>query len=209
MIRKLNLKIKFTLVIFAFVTLELILSEQSEQSSDINNPKPKHPGDGKPFGESGPFVQLDETSDLSTKDFFENYVKPKKALLIKNMAKEFPAFSRWSNDNYLREISRPYDDFKLLVETQKKESRDQDIISLSLNEFLDQYEEKEIYIVDQVPNFMKKDLVLPQQLQCGQAPKTLEETVRIVLNKNQLNNLLFIGYFFVRCFGFHQAVQNQ
>lgn len=160
------------LVILAVLFTNLVERSGSERVK-------KHPGHGRPFGSSGPFLNLDETSDLSTRDFFDNYVRPKKALIIRGMASKFPAHERWSSDNYLREISRSYNDHKLLVETQKKESRDQNIISLSLNEFLDEYKRKEIYIVDEVPVYMKGDLVLPQQLQCGQAPETVEKTVRL------------------------------
>lgn len=140
----------------------------------------KHPGHGRPFGSSGPFLQLDETEDISTRDFFDKYVKTKKALIIRGMAVKSPAFERWSSDEYLKEIARPYETLKLLVETQKKESRDQEVISLTLNEFLNEYKTKPVYIVDEVPAYMKNDIVLPQQLQCGQASETLEQTVRSI-----------------------------
>lgn len=75
-------------------------------------------------------------------------------------------------------VAENYPDYKLVVETQKKESRDQNILSLSLKEFLDLYKTKPVYLVNHVPEYLRKDVVLPQPLQCGQAPEVLEETVK-------------------------------
>lgn len=147
-----------------------------EDKKDESFTKKNHPGNGKPFGSSGPYLELEQTKDLTTFDFFEKYVKSKRAILLKNFAKQSRAYDLWS-DKYLYEASLIHDDVKLLVETQKKESRDQDVIGISMAEFLNEYKNKDIYIVDQVPFYLKKDLVLPQPLQCEQAPKTLEQTV--------------------------------
>lgn len=83
---------------------------------------------GKRFGGDGPFLTLDQVENLSTQRFFENYVKTKKAVVLKNGCKKFPAYSKWS-DTYLFEKAANYDDIKLTVETVKKESRNQKIFS--------------------------------------------------------------------------------
>jgi hypothetical protein len=175
------MKIKSIYVIILVFYVPVILSKSSVRKE--KRPKKEgssHSGDGKPFGSSGPYVSIPEISDISTRDFFSQYVKTKRALLIKGMAANFPAFRLWSSDEYLKEAANARNrDFKLLVETQKKESRDQNVIGLTLDEFIDEYTRKEIYIVDQVPDFLKPDLLLPQQLQCAQAPTVLEQTVII------------------------------
>lgn len=176
------MKIKSIYIIIIVFYVPVILSKSSSRKE--KRPKKEgnsYPGDGKPFGSSGPYVTIPETSDISTRDFFSQYVKTKRALLIKGMAANFPAFRLWSSDEYLKEAAANARnrDFKLLVETQKKESRDQNVIGLSLDEFIDEYMRKEIYIVDQVPEFLRPDLLLPQQLQCAQAPTVLEQTVII------------------------------
>ncbi|CAF0941002.1 unnamed protein product [Brachionus calyciflorus] len=135
-----------------------------------------HPGHLKPFGSSGPFLQLEEVTSLPTKIFFENYVQPKQAVVMRNFVNQFPAFKSWK-DEYLYSKASDNDDYKILVETQKKESRDQDTLKLSLTEFLDNYKSRSIYMVNEVPPYLKKDVLLPQPLQCGQAPTVLEETI--------------------------------
>ena len=138
-----------------------------------------HPGDGKPFGSTGPFLELETFTDntLDSKTFFESYVRPKKAVLLRRAALEFPARKLWT-DEYLYKAADGHDDYKLVIETEKKESRDQNIFNLNMREFLNQYRQKEIYMVNTVPPFLRFDVCLPLALQCEKAHDALEETVR-------------------------------
>ena len=45
---------------------------------------------------------IDIVEDISKEDFFENYLKPRKPLVIKNMAKKWPAYQKWTMD-YMKE----------------------------------------------------------------------------------------------------------
>ena len=149
----------------------------------------KFPGDGKAFGESGPFLELDQTSDINTKTFFEDYVKTKKPLFIKNGSKMFPAVKLWT-DEYLSQQAKDFDHLKMVVETTKKESREQEILSLSLNEFLKEYKSKDIYLVNDVPEYLKRDVGIPQPLQCEQAVETIDQTViSLFLSQKKPNSL--------------------
>ena len=77
----------------------------------------------------------------------------------------------------MTKLARDYNDVKLVVETVKKESRDQDIIHMPLLEFIKTYKSRDIYLVNDVPFYLRQDVYLPQPLQCNQAAETLEETV--------------------------------
>ncbi|CAM6055229.1 unnamed protein product [Sphagnum tenellum] len=134
------------------------------------------------FGSSGPFLPLDQVTpeqQLTPRDFFERYVKsPKRPLVMRQAALHFPASSRWLDDSYLLAQSKPHESMhRVVVETVKKESRSQNVIQLSLSEFLNQYRQNEIYMVNEVPEFLKRDVALPPPLQCGVALNSLEETV--------------------------------
>jgi len=48
------------------------------------------------------------------------------------------------------------------VETVKKETRTQQIIELSFGEFIRNYKKDDIYMVNEVPFFLKQDILLPQ-----------------------------------------------
>lgn len=146
-------------LVFLLETNFLHCEEEKSQS-----PQSHHPGHNKRFGSSGPFIQFDELNgedEVFTKNFFDNYVKPKKPLLMRNLMKKSPAIQLWK-DEYLHDISKGYNHIKLTVETVKKESRNQEIIEMSFGEFLNNYKEQDIYMVNEVPFFLKKDILLPQ-----------------------------------------------
>ena len=142
----------------------------------VNSKEFAHPGHGKEFGSCGPFLSIDETEDLSTVDFFEKYVQPKKPVFIRNGARHFPAFELWS-DEYLFKKSNGFDDIQFDVETVKKESRNQQLLSISFKQFLKSYASKELYLVNEVPIFLNQDVILPQPLQCEHAHKAIDKIV--------------------------------
>ena len=142
----------------------------------VNSNEFSHPGHGKQFGSSGPFLSIDETEDLSTVDFFEKYVQYKKPVLIRNGARQFPAFKLWS-DEYLFKKSDGFDDTLFDVETVKKESRNQQMLAISFKQFLNSYARKELYLVNEVPIFLNEDVILPQPLQCEHANKAIDKIV--------------------------------
>jgi len=170
----------FFLLILCCLNVNYITSNETSQRDNLKN----HSGHNKKFGSSGPFLKLNEVESISTKQFFDSYVKTKAALVIRNACRSFPALKLWT-DEYLRANSLNHDDVKLVVETAKKESRNQKVIELSLNEFLNTYKAQDLYLVNQVPDYLKADVVLPQPLQCAQAPKTLEQTVRLFVRFNK------------------------
>lgn len=136
-----------------------------------------HKGHLKPFGSSGPYLKADEVHDsISTKEFFDKYVKEKKILVFRNEAKKFPAFNQWT-DEYLLKMFQQHPDTRVHVETEKKESRQQDVASLDFNEFIQNYKKNDLYMVTEVPAFLQKDLPLPHVLQCAQATSTIDKSV--------------------------------
>ena len=48
------------------------------------------------------------------------------------------------------------------METVKKETRNQQIIEMSFGEFVHNYKKEDIYMVNEVPFFLKQDVLLPQ-----------------------------------------------
>ena len=132
----------------------------------------------KKFGSHGPFVAIKETIEsLSTKIFFDNFVKTKTPILMRNEAKEFSAFNKWS-DKYLYDKTMSHDEnYQVNVETVKKESRDQQVERIEFTKFLDVYKKNDYYMVTSIPEFLKADIQIPNVLQCGQASSTLQKTV--------------------------------
>jgi len=48
-------------------------------------------------------LPVNVVDDISCEDFTTNYLKPGKLLVIKNLAKSWPAYTRWTPD-YLKKI---------------------------------------------------------------------------------------------------------
>ena len=46
---------------------------------------------------------IDVVDDISKEDFFEKYLKPRKPVVIKNMARKWPAYQKWTME-YMKEI---------------------------------------------------------------------------------------------------------
>jgi hypothetical protein len=140
-----------------------------------------HDGHLKKFGSSGPFVQMRQLSadeSISTSRFFADHVEKKVPLLFKGEALKYKAFELWSgNDDSLVQMASEHADYEINIETVKKESRDQTYRKTTLLEFLRIYKTSDIYMVDDVPVFLKQFVPLPTPLQCGQGPETLEQTI--------------------------------
>ena len=61
------------------------------------------PGHLQPLGSHRPPMQVDvKDGQLNPIEFFDNYVKPSKPVLLKGAAKNFPSFLNWRNDEYLK-----------------------------------------------------------------------------------------------------------
>ncbi len=110
-------------------------------------------GHGKAFGSSGPFLQLDQVESLSTRAFFQKYVVEKRPVVLHRSFVQSPAYKIWS-DEYLSRAARGHSAVKMVVETEKKESRDQEILHMSLDEFLLAYKNRDIYLVNEVSRFL-------------------------------------------------------
>ena len=97
-----------------------------------------------PFGEHNPYKLpscevLDEIP--SPKEFYEKYVKPEKAVVLKDIAKSWSAFRNFKSDEYLRTTYGETED--LTVEPAKKENRFGYAEGYTLSQFLDEYKVKQ------------------------------------------------------------------
>ena len=50
-------------------------------------------------------VDTYEVGELSPKDFFNNYLKASRPVFVKGLAKEWPGYTKWQSDEYLKEVS--------------------------------------------------------------------------------------------------------
>ncbi|XP_033740827.1 uncharacterized protein LOC117327771 isoform X1 [Pecten maximus] len=125
----------------------------------------KAPGHLKPFGHGRPIVEVEET-DITPDpaSFWKTNVYALKPLKMKGAASISPAFTKWTDDYFLS-LDMSNED-TVTVETVKKESRQQKILQLDFQQFVKEYNNSEIYMVNSVPQAICHDVVLPCPIQC-------------------------------------------
>ncbi|CAH1253850.1 KDM8 [Branchiostoma lanceolatum] len=98
---------------------------------------------------------------IAPEDFHTLYVSRHKPVVIKGAAKYWPAYTKWT-DEYLTE--------KFGDVTFNMETKDDDKVNLppsrKLKDFLKVYQEKDLYLVDEVHPGMREDVILPLCLRC-------------------------------------------
>ncbi|CAF2608434.1 unnamed protein product [Rotaria sp. Silwood2] len=136
----------------------------------VYSSKSQHPGHLKPFGSSGPFKKLDELTDGFPDPiiFFNKYVSKSHPVLFRQAIINDIHLSLWDKDENINKIFYKNNDI-VHVETRKKESRKQDILTMTMTEFLKRYQHEELYLVEEVPNLLRPYFTLPTSLQCEPA----------------------------------------
>ncbi|XP_067665099.1 uncharacterized protein [Haliotis asinina] len=156
-------------------------------------------GHQQPLGSHAPPLGVTLIGKFSSPGvFYQNFVKEGQPLLMKSplLDNPFPAFEKWT-DEFLRE---EYGSEVVSVEQSKKEKRNMPTSTMTLHEFLDLYQKKNVYLVHSLPNIMKDDVHLPITLQCGGVQHVLQDTVlwmssggtKSVLHSDKLDNLLCV-----------------
>ncbi|CAF0833858.1 unnamed protein product [Rotaria sp. Silwood1] len=135
----------------------------------------QHPGHLKPFGSSGPYKKIDELTNGFPDPiiFFKNYLFKSNPVVFRQAIINDPHISLWDKDENLKKIFLNNNDI-VHIETRKKESRKQDILTMTMTEFLKRYQYEELYLVEQVPNLLRPYFTLPTCLQCKPAIDTFQ-----------------------------------
>ena len=147
--------------IYQLVVLLLFQDGQSIQLDDIIFPpnydsdfQPMH-GHLKPFGfqrkPDGPIKEYN--SVLAAPEFYKSHAKNGVPLVYRGAIRKSPAMKLW-NDRYL---SEKFGHLDVLVEL-KSEDRSHTTGRMRFGRFLNEYQEKQIYIVSLLPSEMMKDV---------------------------------------------------
>ena len=100
---------------------------------------------------------------ISSEDFYEHYVTRHKPVVFKNLAKHWRATKLWT-DEYL---GKHYGNISLNMET-----RDDDKWNIppgrTIGSFLKVYREANLYLVDELPPEMRKDINMPLCVRCDE-----------------------------------------
>ncbi|XP_031552932.1 uncharacterized protein LOC116290090 [Actinia tenebrosa] len=127
----------------------------------------------KPFGYQRPpdgHVKEYKTV-LHPKEFWNNHVSQNKPAVFRQAVSKSSAISNWV-DEYLKDH---YGDLDVLIEL-KKENRSFSAQRTTLGTFIDNYNEKDVYVVTVLPDPMRKDIQVPSCLLCGSFVDYIHET---------------------------------
>ncbi|KAK7494822.1 hypothetical protein BaRGS_00013949 [Batillaria attramentaria] len=121
----------------------------------------------KAFGESGTRLEVDVSDKFPPpEEFFRKYVQQSRPLKLQGAVRDTRACRLWTDD-YLLSLELPEGEgAHVFLETRKKENRTQETLSMHFHEFLKVYNGTEYYMVDEVPEYLRSDVMLPCSLQC-------------------------------------------
>ena len=127
------------------------------QQTDVTDPIPNE-------------IDSVNVADLSKKTFYKKYLSKAKPVYVKDMAKEWPAYTLWKNETYLREKAG---DIEIKVEETPRASTDfayfQNTFGkkkMTFGEFLDKVRDpdrkKNYYFAEEtVPAPLLEDVIVP------------------------------------------------
>ncbi|XP_078697158.1 uncharacterized protein LOC144925121 [Branchiostoma floridae x Branchiostoma belcheri] len=100
-------------------------------------------------------------------EFWEKYASQRKPVLFKGVAKNFPAFSLWT-DEYLLEN---YGELKVKLEAKAEKDKypvgEKGLAQDTIRNFLKTYKNQDKYIVSQLPDPMSKEVLVLPCVRCG------------------------------------------
>ncbi|CAH1271383.1 JMJD7 [Branchiostoma lanceolatum] len=155
------------------------------------------PGHLKPLGANVPNKEVKILQGFPPPEvFLRDYAIPSVPVLFKAAVTDSTAFKTWNSDEYFRQFSEA-GTLTHTIETRKKEIRTQPPTDMTLRQFLDRYSQEDIYMVEGVPKFLRKDVPMPKALLCEPLTKMLVDTVmwfssggtKSVLHNDDVDNI--------------------
>ncbi|XP_076801687.1 jumonji C domain-containing protein 5-like [Clavelina lepadiformis] len=180
------IKIRF---ILSYIIVVLFLSRAVESHDNLQ-------GHMEPLGSAGSYFNVPLENEFpSTRTFFNNYVVPGIPLLMKGVLVDSTPVKQW-NDSFF--VSHPDSVEEVIVEKGKKEIRVKPKVKVPFRDFVTEYKSNDIYMVNEVPQFLRHDVELPEPLQCEAIEKDLIANVmwfsnggtKSVLHADEYNNVI-------------------
>ena len=158
------------LVLLLFLGL---LASSIAESSTFHHP----PGHKQPIGNHRPpELKYDEHFELSGELLFERYVQAKQPVILRNFARQWPAFTKWTDD-YLRN-NFGHLEVKLEPKRVGTNAGAEGALGIgrdTIRNFADTYRENSKYAVGQLPSPMYRDVLVAPCLTCGELADSLVE----------------------------------
>lgn len=176
--------------------------EKEDGHGDCEEKKAKkehgtHWGHMKQLGQHGSVIMEGDIEELNFvpngKDFYEQFLRKRRPLVMRGAMKNWPAVKHWANESYLQE---KYGDVIFDVQLTKKYEGEFPVKkTMNLNEFLDIYKTRQVYLDCPFPHsHMIQDIFVPYCLQCEETMKTIESTHLLFSSGNTSSSCHMDGY---------------
>ncbi|XP_066914697.1 jmjC domain-containing protein E-like [Clytia hemisphaerica] len=132
------------------------------------------PGHLEPFGSKQNVVQIQDIEYAwpSAAEFYSKYVDKVKPVHVRGVYKHSKPVRSW-NDEYLLQNVEASKQNKVLVEPNLKENRSSTGKRASFFEFMSTYHKQPSLIYSPMPQYLRKDLTLPEPLRCNVSSEDL------------------------------------
>ncbi|PFX13739.1 hypothetical protein AWC38_SpisGene22144 [Stylophora pistillata] len=119
----------------------------------------------KPIFSHGKRVEVEVYDGFPTaEEFYRRFVDVPKPVLLRGAARLFPAFSLW-NDEYFLSFTEG-EEVLVTVEVDKKENRLAPGEDIPFADFVRDIHSSGKYMISSVPEFLRKDILLPFPIAC-------------------------------------------
>ncbi|KAH9500715.1 hypothetical protein Btru_076336 [Bulinus truncatus] len=109
----------------------------------------------------------EEAEMVTTKEFYETFIKSNRPAVFRNAVSEAPVFINWKNDSYLIEKYGDLELFVMVESLRRKEKIERKKRLMKLTMFLSDYMHEEWFITSVVPREMMEEFPLPKCIRCG------------------------------------------
>ncbi|XP_066914737.1 bifunctional peptidase and (3S)-lysyl hydroxylase Jmjd7-like [Clytia hemisphaerica] len=169
------------------------------------------PGHLQPFGAKQTTVEVEQIDYWPEPiDFFKEYVEKNRPVVFKGLAKRSPAYKLFT-DEFLKDFPGSKE-FQVSAEPHKKEIRKTQPLYMSFHDFVSRYHNESLYMVNALPEELRKHVLMPAPLRCEETKELLSSQVtwfssggtKSVLHNDDVDNinclyrgskeLLFIEY---------------
>jgi len=196
---------KLLKIVFLLSILELIFCYTNDDVNGgikLKDDPALHPGHLKPLGAFQPRTEIETLTEFPKPlDYYVNYIKPGRPFLVKKGAVNQGAYKLWT-DEYMKSFPEAATE-QVAVEPNLKEIREAKGFEIPFKDFVERYHKEKIYMVNKVPSFLQKDVLMPPPLRCNNTRKLMLDHVtwmstggtKSVLHNDDLDNIncLFRG----------------
>ncbi|CAF1036633.1 unnamed protein product [Rotaria sordida] len=148
----------------------------------ISSSHHSNPGHLQPFGTVGSLINIEEINGehLNILKFFTNYISKLEPIVFRQVLINNIHYNIWQTDEQLENEIDGLSKINIYVESLKQRQR----IQMEFGDFLDKYEKENLLFADNLPEILRKYLVVPQPLQCDEVLPTLQSAILVINGKN-------------------------